>query len=164
MGYKRNQVEEAIAKVYPPEARSSFPLTNGLKRLLDTDRRLGRKRSSNAEISTYAFFPQEPPGQGFDVEFGEYDAFALLVGVQMLYHGFPQQDVVKTLRRVRASLKKEHSRILSLNSKDLFDQEELRRSVRSGQPAYKTTKPSFLVVRTHRGHPHETADVHLCKD
>ena len=165
MHYKRNQVEEAIAKLIARGAGGAWPVSSRLKRLLNTDRLLEcNARSSNPEASTYAFFGQEPPGSGFEVEFGEYDTFALLLGLQLLDHGFPQQDVVKVLRRARSSLVTEHSRILRLDRTVLFDETQVKRSARAGQLAAKVNTPSFLVVQTGRRRPYQSVDVHVCKD
>ena|SRR5258706_273617 len=80
MSYKRNQIEEAIARISiskyekpPPELRSR------IKRLLELDRSIGRKlRSKDAEEANFGFFSEEAPGTGAVNSFSEYEAFALL--------------------------------------------------------------------------------------
>jgi hypothetical protein len=58
---------------------------NHLKRLLDTDRSLGRSaKSADPEKATYAFFSQDAAGSGIEVRFQEYEAFALLTGWRFL--------------------------------------------------------------------------------
>ena len=93
-----------------------------MKRLLDTDRSLGRNvRSANPEMANYAFYSSHmPPAVAYEVWFQEYEAFALLIGLKFLEHGFPQQTSVLTLRGVRPDLQQEHARILQLDPKDLF--------------------------------------------
>ncbi|HET7493049.1 MAG TPA: hypothetical protein VFK01_14350, partial [Bradyrhizobium sp.] len=55
--FKRNQVEEAIACVLEPgSAKPSSQMRTRLKRLLETDRGLGRsKRSRDPERANFAF-------------------------------------------------------------------------------------------------------------
>jgi hypothetical protein len=71
--FKRNQVEEAISRMVDPTAeKPSADLLTRLKRLLDTDRSLGRNaRSSDPEKAMYAFFSKDAAGSGFEVWFQE---------------------------------------------------------------------------------------------
>jgi hypothetical protein len=64
MEYKRNQVEEAIFRTFGAGEERRKELKFRLKRLLVTDRRLGRNVKSTTEDQHYAFFGQEPPGSG----------------------------------------------------------------------------------------------------
>jgi hypothetical protein len=66
--FKRNQVEEAIASVLEPEsAKPSSELRTRLKRLLETDRALGReKRSSDPERANFAFSGLDALGLGLE--------------------------------------------------------------------------------------------------
>jgi len=121
--FKRNQVEEAIAGVFEASATLSSESRTRLKRLLDTDRRLGRsKRSVDPERANFAFYSVDSPGRGVEVWFSNYEAFALLVGLQLMRHGWPQGFAVGVLRRVRPDLERQHARILSLDPADLFNQ------------------------------------------
>src|SRR6266508_47311 len=115
--FKRNQVEEAISRAIDPTAeKPSTDLLNRLKRLLDTDRSLGRSaKSVDPEKATYAFFSQDAAGSGIEVRFQEYEAFALLIGWRFLEHGFPQQKAVLALRLMRRPLEQEHARIMQLD-------------------------------------------------
>jgi hypothetical protein len=146
--FKRNQIEEAISRVVDPTAKTpSAELLTRLKRLLDTDRNLGRNpRSADPEKATYAFYSGEASGSGVEVWFQEYEAFALLIGLKCLEHGFPQKKTVLVLRSVRDNLEQEHARILRLDPKSLFDQEGIRRAARPGQLAVGATDPVFLVI------------------
>src|SRR5262245_13725980 len=146
--FKRNQVEEAISRAIDPTAeKPSTDLLNRLKRLLDTDRSLGRSaKSVDPEKATYAFFSQAAAGSGIEVRFQEYEVFALLIGWRFLEHGFPQQKAVLALRRVRPRLEQEHARMMQLDPKVLFDEERIRAAARPGQQYLNNTAPVFLVV------------------
>ena len=65
MSYKRNQVEEAISRIfYPDRQKPPSELRTRMKRLLELDRSLGRKiRSKEAEEANFAFFSEDAPGQ-----------------------------------------------------------------------------------------------------
>ena len=89
MRYKRNQVEEAIFRTLGARDARIDELTFRLKRLLVTDRRLGRDANPDEEWKRhYAFYSQEPPGSGIEVMFSGYEAFALLAAIMLLEHGF----------------------------------------------------------------------------
>jgi hypothetical protein len=146
--FKRNQVEGAISRVIDPTVeKPSADLINRLKRLLDTDRSLGRSaKSMDPEEANYAFFSQDAAGSGIEVRFQEYEAFALLTGWRFLEHGFPQQKTVLALRRMRPLLEQEHARIMQLDPKDLFDEERIRAAAHPGQIYVNNTAPVFLVI------------------
>jgi hypothetical protein len=146
--FKRNQVEEAISRVFQPNLQEpSSELRTRIKRLLETDRALGRStRSSNPETANYAFFSADAPGSGVEVWFSGYEAFALLNGLRLMGHGWPQGFVVSVLRRARIDLEKEHVRILKRDKKTLFDQDLIRRNARAGDMALTNTDPVFLTI------------------
>ena len=146
--YKRNQVEEAISKVLePPSPEPTSDLRTRLKRLLDTDRALGRdRRSSNPKLAHYAFYSDEAPGSGTEVWFSDYDSFALLNGVRLLGHGWPQGFVVSVLRQVRPELERQHARILKQDPSSLFDLKEIHRNARPGAMAFHNTDPVLLAI------------------
>ena len=98
------------------------------------------------EKATYAFFSQDAAGSGIEVRFQEYEAFALLIGWRFLKHGFPQQKAVLALRRVRHPLEQEHARIMQLDPKAIFDQQQIRDAARPGQLYLNNTAPVFLVI------------------
>jgi hypothetical protein len=145
--FKRNQVEEAISRAIDPTAeKPSVDLLNRLKRLLDTDRGLGRSaRSGDPQWTTYAFYSQDAAGSGIEVQFQEYEAFALLIGWRLLEHGFPQQKAVLALRGIRPQLEQEHGRIIHLDRKKLFNQEQLKAARQPGRQYLNNTAPVFLV-------------------
>jgi len=97
--FKRNQVEEAIACVLEPgSAKPSSEMRTRLKRLLETDRALGRsKRSPDPERANYAFSGMDAPGRGQESWFTGYEAFALLTGLRLMGHDWPQGLVVAVL-------------------------------------------------------------------
>jgi hypothetical protein len=58
MSYKRNQIEEAIARIFDPNCKNPpSELRTRIKRLLELDRSIGRKRQAqNVEDANFAFF------------------------------------------------------------------------------------------------------------
>ena len=118
MSYKRNQIEEAIARIVVPNSEKlPSGLRTRIKRLLELDRSIGRKlRSKNAEQTNFAFFSVDAPGTGADISFSEYEVFALLNGLRIMAHGWPQGFAVSIMRRVRPDLEREHARILRTRS------------------------------------------------
>ena len=132
MSYKRNQIEEAIARIFVPNCEEPpSELRTRIKRLLDLDRSIGRKlRSKDAEEANFGFFSEEAPGTGAVISFSEYDAFALLNGLTIMGHRWPQGFAVSIMRRVRRDLEREHARILRQPPDKLFDQQAIRARAR----------------------------------
>jgi hypothetical protein len=153
--FKRNQVELAIARLLEPNLGApSSGLKTRVKRLLDTDRALERNPRSNAPAKAhFAFFRDAAPGTGVDVWFTGYEAFALLLGLQLMQHNWPQRVAVSILRQVRPDLEKEHDRILRIDRKTLFDPKKIKRTQLPGSPAFDTSSPSFLVIVSHHQLP-----------
>jgi hypothetical protein len=147
MVYKRNQVEEAISRIfYPDRQRLPSEVRTRIKRLLELDRSMGRKiRSKHAEEANFAF-SEEAPGTGADISFSEYEAFALLNGLRMMDHGWPQSVAVSIMHRVRRNLEREHARILREDPDRLFDSEAIRARARHGDIAADNTDPVYLTV------------------
>jgi hypothetical protein len=79
MSYKRNQIEEAIARISISKYEKPPPeLCSRIKRLLELGRSLGRKlRSKDAEEANFGFFSEGAPGTGADILFSEYEARAI---------------------------------------------------------------------------------------
>ena len=106
MEYKRNQIEDAISRTI--NARSAGPsseLRTRVKRLLDTDRNLGReKKPKDAKMAHYAFYSSDSPGKGVEVGFSAYEAFALMTGLRLLQHGWPQSSCAATARSSKANM------------------------------------------------------------
>jgi hypothetical protein len=133
MSYKRNQIEDAITGISiskyekpPPELRTR------IKRLLELDRSIGRKlRSKDPEEANFGFFSEEAPGTGADISFSEYEAFALLNGLRIMGHGWPQGFAVSIMRRVRLDLEREHGRILRQPPEKLFDKRYAKEPLRA---------------------------------
>jgi hypothetical protein len=148
VSYKRNQVEEAIARLAVPNCEKPSPeLRTRIKRLLDLDRSIGRKlRSKDAEEANFGFFSDEAPGTGADVSFSEYEAFALLNGLRIMNHGWPQSFAVSIMRRVRLDLEREHAGILRQDPDKLFDLEAIRAAALPGAIAVDNTDPVFLTI------------------
>jgi hypothetical protein len=148
--FKRNQVEEAISRMLEPRSREpTSELRSRMKRLLETDRGLSRAtESADPKDSDYAFYSAEAPGSGMEVWFSKYEAFALLNGLLLMKHGWPQSFAVAVMRRVRPELEKQHARILSQDPQSLFDQEAIRRNARAGDMAFDNTDPVLLTIIT----------------
>jgi hypothetical protein len=158
--YKRNQVEEAISAVLEPRSKSpSTEMRTRIKRLLETDRASGRvPRSSDPERAHYAFYSDDAPGSGVEVRFSDYEVFALLNGLRLLDHGWPQGFVVSVIRRVRSELEKEHARILKLDAKKIFNLDEIGRHAQEGAMAFEVTDPVLLTIVTKSGPPSEVSE------
>jgi hypothetical protein len=148
LAFKRNQVEEAISRVFgEPSAEPSSALRTRIKRLLDLDRGLGKNsRATDPAQACYAFYSSESPGRGADVLFSDYEAFALMLGLQMLNHNWPQTFAVETLRRHRRDLEARHTKILKLDREKLFDSTQIKANAKPGTLAYNTTSPVFLLI------------------
>src|SRR3974390_1040968 len=146
--YKRNQIEEAISRTLEQSsAKPSSELRTRLKRLLDMDRSLGRNaRSTDPQMANYAFFSSDMPGRGIEIWFSDYEAFALLTGLLLVRHGWPQSFAVGIMRRLRPDLEKQHGRILKQDPKILFDAEVIRQSARPGALYVNNTDPVFLTI------------------
>ena len=146
--FKRNQIEEAIAALSDEGNKTpSSALRTRIKRLLDTDRNLGRKvRSKNPEENQFAFYSEDAPGKGVEILFSEYEAFALHLGLRLLGHGWPQGFVVSVLRRERADLEAQHSRILKQDPNELFDLQKIMVKAVPGALAFNNADPVILLI------------------
>jgi hypothetical protein len=146
-GYKRNQVEEAIAKLLEPKSFKASGLRTQIKRLLNVDRKLGRTgRSTHPEKIQYAFFSSDPPGRGVEILFSEYEAFALATALLFMGQGWPQRLAVSILRRAREELETQHERILKQDRTQLFDPAAIMRGAKVGGIAFNNTDPVLLTV------------------
>jgi hypothetical protein len=137
-GFKRNQLEDAI---YSIKGGKRSQLLTEIKRLLDTDRGLVPKRRQK-----FAFFSEEGSGRGNETWFNEYEAFAVLVALNLLHHGFPQQTCVEILRSLRSDLEREHRRILRRPPEPSFDDKAAMKSAKPGELAVATANPVFVTV------------------
>jgi hypothetical protein len=165
MAYKRNQVEEAILRVFNPGLASrSSEISSQLKRLLNTDRRLGRaKRSDNPEHANFAFYSVDSPGRGVEVWFSAYEAFALLIGLRLMQHSWRQGHVVPVLRRLRPELEKRHTQVLKQDQELLLNQELIRQRAGPGVLAVGTTDPVFLAISGDRKGRSGSNPVAICR-
>ena len=136
-----------------------------MKRLLVTDRRLGRgKRSDDKADRRYAFYSQKPQGSGVEVMFSGYEAFALLAALIVLEHGIPQAKVVSILREVRSDFEAAHRDTLQKDPKELFDPHSIRAMARSGMFAVDNTSPVFLAfVKLDIGRGRVHAFIAVCR-
>jgi hypothetical protein len=164
MRYKRNQVEEAIVRTLREGARVD-QLKLRTKRLLVTDRRLGRgKRSDDKADHRYAFYSQRPQGSGVEVMFSGYEAFALLAALIILEHGIPQAKVVSILREIRSDFEAGHRDTLQKDPKELFDPQAVRAMARPGMFEVDNTAPVFLAfVKIDAGKGRVRAFISVCR-
>jgi hypothetical protein len=147
--YKRNQVEEALSRALEASTKPSSELLTRVKRLLELDRRLGRSaRSVDPERANYAFFSSDAPGRGTEVWFSDYEAFALMTGLRLLQHGWPQSFAVGLLRRLRPELEQHHARILRQDPAVLFDVDAIRKKAKPGDIGFDNTDPVMLIIKT----------------
>ena len=58
------------------------------------------------ERANFAFYSLDAPGRGGENWFSDYDAFALLIGLQLMRHGWTQGFAVAVLRRVKPELER----------------------------------------------------------
>jgi hypothetical protein len=145
MSYKRNQIEQAITRILAPGSeKPPSELRTRIKRLLELDRSTGR--SNDVKEFNFAFFSDQAPGTGADISFSEYEAFALLNGLRIMEHGWPQGFAVSVLRRVRFELERQHERILQESPEKLFDEEAIRARSRPGDLAVDNTDPVYLTI------------------
>ena len=142
--YKRNQVDQAVCQTFRAEGARAEELKLRLKRLLLTDRRIGRKATGKRAGQVCAFFSDDAPGSGTEVMFSEYEAFALLAGLMILEHGMPQAGVVRVLRQVRSELERAYHETLRMNTKVLFDRATVRRMNKPGMIVTDNTAPVFM--------------------
>ena len=149
--FKRNQVEGAIARVFEGSVKPSSETRTRLKRLLETDRALGcSRRSADPERANFAFYSVDAPGRGVEIWFSNYEAFALLIGLRLMHHGWPQGFAVAVLRQVRPELERQHALILEKDPTVLFDEQLIRERAGPGDMAFDSTDPVFLVMQSRK--------------
>jgi hypothetical protein len=159
--YKRNQVEEAISHLLEPTSpKPTQGLRTKAKRLLEADRALHASAGANGN---FAFFSAEPPGRGIEIWFSAYEAFALLTGLRLMAHGWPQGQAVSVMRSVRPSLEEEHRRILLHDPNWLFDQEAIRKNAQPGDHAFDNQDPLLLTIVSGAADPSGQRADPVCK-
>lgn len=135
MLFKRNQIEEAISRAIGERTtKPSTTLKTRLKRLLDVDRSLAAPSERR-----FAFYAKAPGGRGAEISFSFADACALLTGLRMLEHGWPQNFVVSSLRPIRAELGRRHDAILRRPIQP-------QRPPETGTIAFEGSSSDFLLV------------------
>ena len=163
--FKLNQLQEAIFRTLGAKDTRVDELKLRLKRLLVTDRRLGRgKRSENRADRRYAFYSHKPLGSGVEVMFSGYEAFALMAALIVLEHGIPQAKVVSILQAVRSDLEAAHRETLEKDPKALFDQQAVQAMARPAMIAVDNTAPVFLAfVKLDAGQGRVRAIISVCR-
>jgi hypothetical protein len=161
--HKRNQLEEAIVRTLGVSNGQAEELKLKIKRLLLTDRRLGRGKRSQRSGDHYAFYSAQPQGSGVEVMFNGYEVFALMAALFLLGLGIPQAKAVSILREVRQDLEAAHAEILKEDPKVLFDHEAIRAMASPGV-ILDSTAPIFLsVVRRSTGKGRVGATISVCR-
>jgi hypothetical protein len=144
--FKRNQVEEAVIATLAGDHNATGPsLRIRMKRLFDADRELSLEEPGSATIQ-YAFFSDDAPGSGVEVWFSPYEAFAILIALRILAHGWPQSTVVRIMRRVRKDLENEHRRIMEQGAEGMFSGKALEQEASPGLIFTESTDPVFLAI------------------
>ena len=109
--FKRGQVEWALWRfvTFLRDTGEPAPKTfrTRIKRLLEID------RADHDDGSGFAFAETAPQGQGMDVVFTAFDAFALALALDLLDAGFKQSEVVFLMRHIRKDLQSEYDWIMS---------------------------------------------------
>lgn len=132
----------------PGSIGPSVELCTRIKRLLDTDRSLGRnKRSNDPERADFAFYSIDAGGRGTENWFSDYEAFALLTGLRLMRQGWPQGYVVAVLRRVKRELQRHYGRVLKRNPVNPFKDQKSEQQARAGDIDLGSNPlPLFLVI------------------
>ena len=123
-----------------------------LKRLLDIDRKQGVDAAKPLGISPVRL-PQGPtPGKGFAISYTDYDAFALLLGFQLLEANVPQLAVIRLLRSIRPKLQHEHKQVL-LHLPQLLAGGDinLKNKIKTGQMVKDPARMVFVVISSGAG-------------
>src|SRR5690348_15541970 len=142
--YKRNQLEEAIVRTLGARDSQIPGLKMEIKRLLLTDRRLGRRKRSDRGVDRYAFYSAKPKGTGIEVLFTDYEVFAMLAAILLLGHGIPQAKAVSILQQVRSDFEAAHRETLRKDRRELFDPKAVQARARPGMLATDNTAPVYL--------------------
>ncbi|MFD0987417.1 hypothetical protein [Methyloligella solikamskensis] len=152
MSFSRGQIEWALAQVVAPSHRcveedEGF-LKMKIKRLVDLDRKHGIDPfQDHPGLGRFAFFEGKSPGKGHAISYTSYDAFALLIGVQLLDANVPQSAVIRLLRHVRPLLKHAYGEILSRDPMEIAgSKQDLENRIKRGQLATDPSKMQFLVL------------------
>ena len=147
--YKRSQVEQAIVAIDAGRGTAAAVLRANVKRLLDFDRNPEARILDRASDTT-AFFDGQPPGQGAEIAYRPYQAFALLIGVRLLKSGMPQSRVVLFMRDTRVDLEPAFVRLVSVDAAELYPdlpEEERSQRIRDGNLVREAANMVFLIVQ-----------------
>jgi hypothetical protein len=155
--FTRGQIEWAIAqatgRTVRPGCEPRHDLKMRMKRLLDIDRNKGIDAAkAEPEFRRFAFLEGGLPGKGTAISYTAYDAFALLLGLQLLDNNVLQMAVIRLLRRIRRELELEYQRILRLSSGRLTQGKHgLESRIKEGMLVKDSRKMVFLVLPTGAG-------------
>ena len=147
--YKRSQVEQAIVAIDAGRGTAEAVLRANVKRLLDFDRNPEARILDRASDNT-AFFDGPSPGQGAEIAYRPYQAFALLIGVRLLKSGMPQSRVVLFIRDTRVDLESAFAHLASADAAELYpslSEEERSERIRDGDLVRGAANMMFLIVQ-----------------
>ena len=162
--YKRNQLEEAIARTLGAPDAQGLDRKLKIKRLLLTDRRLGRGKRSDRGANRYAFYSAKPKGTGTEVLFTDYEVFAVMAAIILLEHGIPQAKVVGILQQVRSDFEAAHREILRMDRRELFDVQAVQAKAQPAMLAADNIAPVYLAfVKIDAGKGTVRATVSVCR-
>jgi len=165
MSYKRGQIDGALHAVLSGPFRTAYrrvghsvPKTfqTRVTRLLEIDRAWGTTIAHRLDHLRMAFHDALSAGTGTDIEYSEFNVFALAIGAEMLRIGFKQGEVVETLGLLRPSLQKAFTRSIAAlqthgNLRHVTDASQklptYNRTVSSGAREPKLDANVFLVLR-----------------
>jgi hypothetical protein len=124
-----------------------------LKRLLDIDRKYGIDAAKPwPEFRRFAFLEGGLPGKGFAISYTGYDAFALLLGLQLLEANVPQLAVIRLLRSIRPNLQYEHKQVFPHLPRLLAGGNiKLENKIKAGQMVKDPAKMIFVVISSGAG-------------
>jgi hypothetical protein len=148
--YKRDQVGRAIAGITRRQREDGAPdpgLKADMKRLLDLDRELVLEEASDSN-ARYAFYDGPPPGQGGEIAYTAYNAFALLIALRLLDSGLKQSAALRFMRGVRSELEAEFNRISAISPQHIhpgLTDADLNNRLAHGFLTGSADRMSFLV-------------------
>ena len=147
--YKRSQIEQVIQAIDGAREVPKAVLRANVKRLLDFDRNPEARILQRAS-DTLAFFDGPSKGQGTEVAYRPYQAFALLIGLRLLKAGMPQSRVVLFLRDVRVELEPAFARLASEDPAKLrpgLSEEQRLELIQGGELVGKASEMTFLIAQ-----------------
>ena len=138
--FKRGQVEWALWRLFTLTRYLTTPPISSvfrtrIKRLLELDRASDPLMSAEEVHLPHAFFASLPEGTGIDTQYTAFDAFCLVVALDLLDAGYKQSEVVLLLRHLRPRLEKPFRKMQK--APVILRQRRVPADDRPGCPAYE---------------------------